>query len=188
MKLLLLTFIFLNIAHANKNCTYTIDETSTKISWKAFKTPKKVGVGGEFKKFKVNSFGGKNIEALLQSASFSIDPKSTATGDKGRDIKIVQFFFGTLAVDGFIKGIVKKVSLDKVTVSLYMNGVTRDEPLTLTKTSDTGFIVSGNIDVLNYSMSGQLGAINKACYKLHEGKTWSDVDIAIQANVKKECN
>ena len=33
-----------------KNCTYTFDATKTQIKWVAFKTPKKVGVGGAFAK------------------------------------------------------------------------------------------------------------------------------------------
>jgi polyisoprenoid-binding protein YceI len=188
MKILIISLLLLNIAYANKNCTYSLDKTNTKISWKAFKTPKKVGVGGSFTQFEISSFPAKNVENLLQSASFVIDPASTVTGDKGRDMKIVKFFFGSLAADGFIKGLVKKVEVNKLTVTLYMNGVAKDEVLTLKNSNNESFIATGNIDVLNYSMQGQLAAINKACYALHEGKTWSDVEIQIEAKTIKKCD
>ncbi len=48
--------------------------------------------------------------------------------------------------------------------------------------------LSGEIDVLNWSLDKPLASINKACYALHEKKTWSDVSLKITVPVKYECH
>lgn len=42
----------------------------------------------------------------------------------------------------------------------------------------------GHIDVLDFSLSSALKSINEACYTMHEGKTWSHVEILLTQKLK----
>jgi hypothetical protein len=53
--------------------------------------------------------------------------------------------------------------------------------------TDGNLYAKGKIDLKDFGMLPSLEAINKACYDLHEGKTWQDVEIAFSAVIKKEC-
>ena len=61
-----------------------------------------------------------------------------------------------------------------------MNGKTLDIPLSY-EYKNRKLSAKGVIDVFDFAMSDELAALNKACFALHEGKTWSDVAIGIDA-------
>jgi len=46
----------------------------------------------------------------------------------------------------------------------------------------------GYIDLADFKMLPSLKSINKACYDLHKGKTWQDVKIEIELELKKVCD
>lgn len=168
---------------ASANCI-SFDQSQTSINWKAYKTPAKAGVGGSFKEFTLStSKEAKSIKDALKKATFTIDTTSVFTKNPARDKKIATFFFKTMAGGEMIKGKVLNVTDKKVTVALTMNGKTVEAPLAYTFENNK-FVANGVIDVLDFAMNDELKAINKACYSLHEGKTWSDVNIEITSNFK----
>ena len=89
---IILTLSLASVAFAS---TCGMSYKSGKLSWTAFKTPKKVGVGAVFEDFSIKSVTASSIEALLTHASFKVNVASINSGDKARDAKIIGFFFKT---------------------------------------------------------------------------------------------
>ena len=187
MKSLSLIFLlFLTTVAAAENCTYKINANDFKVSWVAFKTPLKVGVGGKFTKLGVKNATGSSFQDLVQGISFNIDTASTETGNKDRDAKIVKYFFENMDKSADITGETLSYEKKVLKVRLNMNKYTRDIPLKVTKT-ETSFEAEGVIDVFDFALNKSLAGINKACETLHEGKTWSDVEIKLEAKYSKSC-
>jgi hypothetical protein len=75
-----------------------------------------------------------------------------------------------------------------MSVAVTMNGITKNVPMNYTFNKGD-LSATGNIDILDFSANKALSSINKACFDLHEGKTWSDVAIGFATNIKFElCN
>ena len=63
-----------------------------------------------------------------------------------------------------------------------MNGMHQTVPMTFHY--EKGVLqAEGVIDLFDFSANKALSAINKACYDLHEGKTWNDVVIGFSTNI-----
>lgn len=169
----------------SKDCTYTISPDGVKVNWVAYKTPAKAGVKGSFTKLGFDDARtGKTLEGVMTGARFNIDTKSTSTGDKGRDIKISTFFFGRQKISGEIVS----VDLEKKLIQLEVNMNDNSQKVPLSyKIKKNKVMANGYIDVLDFAMSESLAKINKACFAKHEGKTWSDVKITLEAKFKKSC-
>ncbi len=152
----------------------------TKVSWVAFKTPAKAGVKGSLPSFSIKAKGKASIKDILRSATINIDTTKVATGDKGRDGKIAKFFFSTMNGGKKIVAKVKKLTNKKMLLSITMNGVTKDVPMSY-QIDGKKLKAKGFIDVLDFGLSDELAAINKACKALHEGKTWADVELHLES-------
>jgi polyisoprenoid-binding protein YceI len=169
-------------------CSFDYQKEGSTLSWTAFKTPKKVGVGAKFSDFTINAKNAKSTDDLLASATFEINSQSIDSGDKGRDMKIAQFFFKNMLKGTKISGKVLKVSNNVADVEMTMNGATK--VISMTSKFDEAsskLIVKGALDVLEFGMKDNLAAITKACYEKHEGVTWPNVDLELSAAVKKSC-
>ncbi len=173
MKFILSFFLFSSLS-------YGACFKDASINWSAYKTPAKAAVGGTFKGVSFTSSKGEKASEILTGATFKIDASSVSTKDKGRDFKIAKFFFSTLEGGSEITGVVKKVTNKVLTVAITMNGKTLDIPLSYTYKNQK-LSAKGVIDVFDFAMNDELSALNKACAALHEGKTWSDVAISIDA-------
>jgi polyisoprenoid-binding protein YceI len=129
-----------------------------------------------------------SLDALLASALIEVNSQSVESGDKGRDVKIMTFFFKKMAKGTNIKGKVLKATADKAQVEFTMNGVTKvldmkvafDEKL-------SSLALTGKMDVLEFGLKESLSAITKACYAKHEGVTWPDVELEFIVPVIKSC-
>ncbi|WP_373003848.1 YceI family protein [Sulfurimonas sp.] len=166
------------------------------VSWKAYKTPAKVGVGGIFDSVKYTAVApkGNNFREILVGSSVVIDTASVNSKNSGRDVKLVQFFFEQMSSKNITAKIVDiksnkrergKPKTGVMSVAVTMNGVTKNVPMEyIFNKGDLS--ATGNIDLLDFSASKALSSINKACFDLHEGKTWSDVTIGFQTNIKFE--
>lgn len=155
----------------------------TKVTWTAFKTPSKAGVKGSFTTLGfAKQVQGKTIAEAITNASFDIDTKSVSTGDKGRDATIVENFFfkGDLKISGNVESFERK----KLVMNLKMNDVTKKVPLAY-EINGNKVTAKGFIDILDFNGSKALAALNKACGALHEGKTWSDVEIGLEFTTTK---
>ena len=165
---------------------FSFKKEDVEVKWVAFKTPSKVGVPGWFKELGLkDSYSGKNLDDVLTGLTFSIDPTSTYTKNEARDAKIVKFFFGKMVKDK-ITGSLKKANDSEVVLNLNMNGIQREVPMTVKLTEDT-LIANGIMDVFDFDLQESLGGINKACEKLHLGKTWNDVQLELKIKYSKSC-
>lgn len=163
-------------------CIKVLDK-DTKVTWVAFKTPLKVGVGGSFTNVSFEkAVQGADLETALKQSRFSIDTKSVSTNDKQRDAKIVSNFFknGNLKISGVVQTFRKK----KLVMDLTMNDVMKTIPMSY-EISGNKVTAKGFIDILDFNASDSLSALNKACELLHEGKTWSDVEIGLEFTTTK---
>ncbi|TNF02058.1 MAG: YceI family protein [Deltaproteobacteria bacterium] len=185
MKLLTAIFSFaFSVSLFAADCS--VDTKSIDVSWKAFKTPIKAGVGGSFKGL---TYTGKksatSMDDIIKSAAMTIETGSDSvhTKDKSRDGKIAKFFFSTMSGGTQIKAQVKSYTKKALTLSVTMNGKTVDVPMSY-KVEGKNLSAQGVIDVFDFGMTKQLEGINKACKALHEGKTWNDVEISLKASFK----
>ncbi len=172
-----------------------VQPDSMNVTWKAYKTPAKIGVGGKFTavKYIPASLEGKNFRELFVGSKVNIDTTKIDSGNAGRDVKLVKFFFGMMKnerieatitdiqrTDKHVKG---KPRTGTLTVEITMNGITKNVPMSYFY--DKGkFDAKGTIDLMDFSAGKALSSINKACYDLHKGKTWSDVTIGFSTTVK----
>ena len=174
--------------NASAACVYKVTPDTTKVSWTAYKTPKKVGVGGEFKKFTVKSpESAASIDELVAKTTFDIDASSVSTTNPDRDKKIVSNFFTSKGKVIAINGKVTKVAAKEVTAALTLGTTTKDVMFTKAEAGDKTTL-SSQINVMDYNLKSNLEAITAACKALHEGVTWPEVMIAVEFQTTKTCN
>jgi len=149
-----------------------------KIQWTGYKTPDKVGVSGEFKMISGASTQGSNLVESLKKANISIvTTKDSVDSDKSsRDKRLANSFFENTNITGRIS----KVTGKKVTLEVTLFGKTAPIEMNY-KINDHQVVAEGTLDILSFSGSKQLAALNKACSSLHKGKTWSDVALKLTA-------
>lgn len=184
---LALTFSFSSFS-ATDVCSVSYNPQGSTLNWTAFKTPKKVGVKGQFTNLVINSSKSSTVDELLSKATFEVETNSVSTNDKGRDAKIFQFFFKKMSKGTKITGKVVKVNPTNVDVEFSLNGATK--VITLTKKYDENqntVTLNGEMNVLDFGMKDNLASLTKACETLHEGVTWPDVTVELVASVPKSC-
>lgn len=182
-KIFLSSVLIVNLLMA-ADCSYSAG--TAKVSWKAFKTYEKIGVGGTFDRASMTSASNDTIEGVLTGSSVAISTLSVNSGNSARDAKLSDAFFKVQGVTAINAKIVS-AKAGKAMVEISMNGVTKSIPMTYT-VSDTSVIGKGVIDLADFSMLPSLGSINKACYELHAGKTWQDVEIGFEIMMEKKCS
>jgi polyisoprenoid-binding protein YceI len=166
-----------------QECSYRVKDVEVK--WEAFKTPMKVGVEGSFGTIKLSAKPDKSVDGLLEGAKAVIETSSVDSKNAARDAKLVKFFFKTQGVDT-ITAEIKKVDKDIAEVEVTMNGVTRIVPMKLEREDDK-VEAEGVIDLADFDMLPSLESINKACYDLHKGKTWQDVELEFELQIVEKC-
>jgi hypothetical protein len=155
---------------------------STKVSWTAYKTTEKIGVGGSFTEITLNDTKtGTSPEAILEGATFSIPVSSLFTDNDDRDSKLKEFFFGVLKNKELISGTLN-FSEGKCLLTIKLNDVEKQIPVTH-EFIDNRFSINSTIDLVDFGAEGAVASINKACYDLHKGadgvsKTWNEVAIS----------
>ena len=167
-------------------CTYSLKKDTSTLTWTAFKTPKKVGVNASFKTFEILTKEAADINAVIAQASFSVDTNSVDSGNPDRDAKIKKHFFKTDLKKVTVSGKVLSLKDGVAQVEFKINDKTKTVPMTVIIQNEEATI-AGKIDVLDFALDSSLKAINEACKALHEGKTWSDVDLTVKAQFTKTC-
>lgn len=178
-------------------CFYTYAENSAEVRFTAFKTTDKAPVGGQFNQVNVTA-GDKStkITDVLETIKFNIPTNTVNTNDEGRDAKLVEFFFNAMNATDIILGQVKSATGDNTKGScvfyLTLNNVEKEVSLDYTVEKDI-VKLTGTIDLVDFSAEGAVESINKACEALHTGadgvsKTWSTVDLAIDAKFNMDCH
>jgi len=178
---------------AQANCSFS-QPTEVDVTWKAFKTPLKKGVGGHFKtvNFTSDVKSAKALNTLLAGSMVNIDVASVDSKNPGRDVKLLNAFFKKMAGPN-IKAKVISLKRDKdarksgiVVTSVTMNGVTKTVPMRYTFNNGV-LSANGVVDLIDFNATPALQSINKACFDLHQGKTWSDVNIGFTMKIAASC-
>jgi hypothetical protein len=192
-RFLSLLFFFSLILHAQSGCVL---EQSGKIDllWQAYKTPDKIGIKGTFGSvtYTPTHRQGKNFKELFVGSTIRIDTLTPDTGNTLRDEKLVNFFFKQLK-EPYIEGKILSITSDphikgkprtgKMVIALTLNGRTKQTTLDYHYFKGS-FKAQGNIDLVAFAAGKALATINKACFDLHKGKTWSDVSIGFITTIK----
>jgi len=146
------------------------------VGFTAFKTPAKVGVSGSFKSVQITGKrSAERVEELLDGLGVSIETKSVNSGNEGRDKLLVSDFFLVQFTHG-IQAKIVSVKPDSLLVEITMNNKSLSVPMVYT-IEENRVLAKGYIDLNDFDMLPSLQGINKACYDLHEGKTWQDVEV-----------
>lgn len=158
------------------------DMADYSLKWEAFKTSKKIGVEGEFQKIIFKNFkANSKFNTELKGAEFEISTKSIFTNNESRDENLKSHFFDF----DKITAIIKKIEKEYILIDVLINNKLRSVALKY-KIEDSVLTATGFIDIFDFNLSKQLIRLNKECFALHEGKTWSDVKISLKV-VFKAC-
>lgn len=170
---------------------FLYNNDSTKVTWTAYKTTEKVGVGGQFTSVTVsNVIAAETPLDVLKEAKFSIPVLETITGNEQRDNRIVKLFFGMLTETENITGQVKSLNEDGTgSIAIVFNGVEQVLPITYTL-DGLKIEVKGTMDLALWNAQKGIDALNEECKDLHAGadgvtKLWPTVDIVISTVLKK---
>lgn len=156
-----------------------VEVAKHKVVWTAFKTPEKVGVKGSFDKVTLTYANpdAASITEALTGATFGIEANSVNSGDPGRDSKLSGYFFEKMA--GNIHGTFREFKEDKVLVVITMNGVEKAKEFAYEVTGNT-IVMKGSIDIIaDFNAEPAFQSLHEICKDLHEGKSWSDVEIEV---------
>ncbi len=204
MKKILLSLLALvsltYAAQAASNGCILVQPAQMNVNWKAYKTLGKLGVGGKFTavQYTPTALEGKNFRELFVGSKVSIDASKIDTGNPGRDETLIKDFFSLLkgkTIEGEITDIKKtdkhvkgKPRTGSIYVKITMNEKTLTIPMQYVYAKGK-FNASGTIDLLDFAASDALSSINKSCFDLHKGKTWSDVSIGFSTTIEATlCN
>jgi len=193
MNKILFSLITLASLAYSEGCLLT-QSKDIKVTWKAYKTLAKLGVAGEFTGVNYTAIAkeGKNFKSLLVGSKVAIDISKINTNNEGRDKTLVENFFGKLK-GKTIEGTIVAIKADKrekgkpyrgsLDVNLTMNEKTLQIPMSYSFEKEN-FNATGIIDLFDFGANDALSSINKSCFALHKGKTWSDVTIGFSTKIK----
>ena len=174
-KLILASLMALNV--------FGYEATSVDVDFKAFKTPMKKGVKGSFDHVELHSHKGASLKEMLLGTSVMIQTSSVDSKNKARDKKLVEHFFNVQNVKT-ITAKITKVEGNVLHVAISMNGKTLDVPMKY-EVEKNEVEAEGVVDLADFNMLPALHSITKACYDLHQGKTWQDVELEFELQYNK---
>ncbi len=150
------------------------------LEWTAYKTNKKVPVTGTFLKISLtNVKEDRTFPESLEGSMYFCDGTTVSTGDTARDGTLTTFFFKRLSSPQ-ITGSFGKFESGKVPVTMVLNGKTITKEFTYTVQGDK-VTIKGSFDILkDFNAEKPFTSLHRACYDLHEGKTWTEVDISVK--------
>lgn len=186
------TSIFISNTAFAETCYYNIKHGSEKITWTGFKYTEKTPVSGTFKKIKFEQkTNATSMTNLLESIRFEIDTHSIDSKNAARDATLKGSLFGFLKVPKQISGKVVSATQLDMAVELTINEYT---PMQMSlETKDGKLISKGSLNLLKHGLKKSFDAVHIACKGLHRGKdgvpkTWSTVDIKIEADYEIKCS
>ncbi len=166
---------------------------SLTVTWGAYKTASKLKVSGSFDRVSFTPAvpSGANFREIFIGSRVVIETASVNTNHAERDATLVKYFFTQMSGNTITAKIINvasdphekgKAKTGTFTTEVTMNGITKTVPMAFRY--DKGILhANGVIDLFDFSANKALSAINKACYDLHEGKTWNDVTIGFSTKI-----
>ncbi|NDG85317.1 MAG: hypothetical protein EBX52_09830 [Proteobacteria bacterium] len=182
-------------------CTHSLDSQSLQVNWTAFKTTAKVPVKGSFAEVALlgDLESTQGVPGLLSGLDAEIDlkdEKGIRTGNPARDLTLFKHFFGLFKKSPLMKGEIRSVHGDdhdgSFELHLTLNQKTRPIPMHYRRDAKGAFEATGNLDVLDFGLSGPFEDLHQTCKALHTGndgisKTWSQVVLKIEARISEKC-
>ncbi len=191
MKKLFITSLAICALSLSLNAV-TIDTSKASASFTAFKTAKKVGVNGTFDGI-VFKFGKKqdSIASTLEGASATMEAMNINLGDATKNESLKKNFFSKFNKDKknqqlikvTFRNVIEGENTGTILASVSMNNRSQKIPMQYTIKDDT-IEVKGVLDVLDFGLAEQFKSLSLGCKDLHEGLTWSQVEISIKAPLK----
>jgi len=194
MKKTILSFLTIASFSYGGGCLL-VQADDLNVTWKAYKTFEKLGVGGQFISvgYLPNKKEGKNFKELFVGSKVSIDLSKVDSKNEARDKTLVENFFSKLSgksIEGEIVSIQADKSKDgkrlytgRVGVNINMNGKTLLIPMKYNYVKGN-FKAEGTIDLFDFAANDALSSINRSCFDLHKGKTWNDVTIGFSTTIE----
>lgn len=165
------------------------DTENVLINWIAFKTSEKKPVKGEFKAVTITNIkeSSNKIEAL-NGLEFEIPISSIFSNNDDRDSKLKKLFFDVMDNTLALKGTLNLKKKGVGTISLMMNGVQAEFPITY-EDNEYSVSVSGTLNLENWNAQAAISSLNEACKDLHTGedgvsKTWNEVEVSATIQLK----
>lgn len=168
----------------------SIDSSSANSHFIGYKLSKKLGVSGEIQngKYEFKKTEG-SVKDILEGAKISLDFDNESTKDKTRDKNIHRTFNANLddsKISVIFSGIKGDESSGEGKAKLTFNKVTKDIPVKY-EVLNGKLKVSATIDMskdFNLAKSYEALSTDKQISALHGKKTWGEVDIYFDVNVK----
>ncbi|MFT4680410.1 MAG: hypothetical protein ACI9FU_002408 [Granulosicoccus sp.] len=178
---------------ANDGCQLKFNSELVKMTWTAFKTTEKVGVGGTFDEVIINGTReATTAQEVFADANFEISVGTINSANPDRDKKISVHFFGSMISTLTLKGSVEEIADNYAVVSITMNGVSMKQKFNLKTENETQCTIVADLDLNNWNVQEELNALNEVCYDLHKGadgksKLWPEVHVELTAELDKHC-
>jgi polyisoprenoid-binding protein YceI len=177
----------------DESCVYLLHERSMNFKWTAYKFTEKTGVNGTFDNISLNTAeDAGSLDDLITSVSFTINTSTVNSKEPERDVKVDNFFFGTLKDTDEIVGAIRSVDGSKAVINLTINGLTTDIPGTIEINGDT-IKLHSTVDFKEFGGEEAIDMLNKVCNEKHKGEDgesvfWDVVDINVQVVYSETCN
>lgn len=165
---------------------FAYEASSVNVNWIGFKTEKKVGVPGTFKKVDLSITKNDDFNKFLNSASVTIDALSLDSKMPFRDKNITSTLFQLVNVTQIKANVIKATGDDKMgslDVEIDMNNTKKVIPM---KYKVEGGVVkaTGSLEILDFAMKDSFAAFAAKCKAFHANKTWSEVTISFDLPFK----
>jgi polyisoprenoid-binding protein YceI len=173
-------------------CTYSYDESSTILTWTAFKTSEKIGVDGSFDQLVVNANESDDMWGVLTAATFEISVSSLNSQNTARDGKLKNSFFGNMEATEMITGTVTDINESEASVDIMMNGMSISYGGDVSVEGET-VTMEVVIDILDFNGGIAMDSLGVVCAAKHTGedgenRLWSDVLVTVKTTLKKNCD
>lgn len=195
-KIILIIYFFISLVNASdikkfNNCKF-IKSGNMEVGFEGYKTNFKAGVTVQFNDIVYNpgSVNAKKLSEFLLGSNVIINIKSLRTSVNLIGENLVNFFFKLLNDDQISAKIlnVKPINLNRgnLSVEITMNKITKNVDMSYAERENKIFAL-GSINLVDFNASEALASLNKACFDMHLGKTWSDVNINFKIPIEKIC-
>lgn len=164
----------------------SLDTSKTQAYWTAYKFANKTAVKGTFKDIKFKFSNGNDIRGELLGATARIDLSKVSTGNPVSEENLTLGFFQKFSSKDIrvkIEQVTEGDNQGTILARITMNKKTQLVPMQY-EIKDNQFIAKGVIDVLSFKLDGALESLAKVCKDLHEGYTWSQVEVGFVIPLK----
>ncbi|WP_027326945.1 YceI family protein [Helicobacter pametensis] len=163
-----------------------LDTNKIQMYWESYKTSLKVPVKGSFADIKYKFGKQDGISGALLGATAKINLGTVITGNPTSEQNLTQGFFQHFAskdirvkIEQVMEGKDQGTLLAKIT----MNKKSQLIPMQYTIKEGT-LVAKGVLDVRSFRLDQALESLAKLCESLHEGFTWSQVEIGFTIPLK----